>query len=100
MNKVTLRIPTNEQFAFVEIEMDLSAETLSTAPNAVSEAYNAFTRMFKSQAGIPEKEFNILLDEYISTKTIVNGQEIYEKLSPLQRDIIQAIKRSYQRLKR
>lgn len=98
--KATLRIPTNEQFAFVEIEFLETSQSTPITPEVVSEAYNAFTRVFKAQGGIPEKDFNKLLDEYISTKTIVNGQDVYEKLSPAQRDVIQAIKRSYQRLKK
>lgn len=98
--KVVLRIPTNEQFAFIEVETDISGESIGSAPNAVREAYNAFTRAFKDQGGIPDKEFSQMLDEYLSTKTIVNGQEKYEKLSPNQRMIISEIRKSFNRLKR
>jgi len=93
--KYTLHVPT-EQFGFVSCDME------ADDPKLVKTQYLAIVEAFKPQPvnSLPEKDFNALLDEYLSKRSITNGQELYDKMSPLQQHIIQAIKRSYQRLKR
>lgn len=91
--KFTLHVPV-EQYGFVALEVE------KESASEVKQAYDAIAQAFKLQNGLPEKDFNLLLDEYLSTKTIKNGQELYEKLSPAQRDIVQSIKRSFNRLKK
>lgn len=95
--KILLHVPT-EQYGFVSAEFDVPDGT--TDADEIKHQYELISKAFKTEVGIPEKEFNAMLDEYLSTKTIVNGQDRYEKLSPAQRDILQAIKRTYARLKK
>ena len=93
--KYTVHVPV-EQYGFI------SAEWEGDDPKASYEAYNAIAEAFKPAPvnSLPDKEFNAVVDEYLTKKTITNGHEAYEKMSPKQQDIIQAIKRSYQRLKK
>lgn len=89
-----------EQFEYIGFEYEANEGLTDEQIRAAIEDYQRSKKALVVQGGIPDKDFNKILDEYLTTKTIVNGQDIYEKLSPLQRDVIQAIKRSYQRLKK
>lgn len=97
--KITFRIP-HPTIAYAYVEIEQEAHMSPVPPGEIVDEFNSLNEAFKIQSGLPEKEFNAMLDEYLSTKTIVNGQDRYEKLSPAQRDVLQAIKRSYARLKK
>lgn len=89
--KFTVHYPV-EQYGFLEAEFE--ADDLTVAAHN----YHQIAEVFKSNSGIPEKEMNQIIDEYISTKKIENGQEAYEKMSDRQRDILQCLKRAFKRL--
>ena len=97
--KITYRIPT-EMYAYVEVEAEVGKT--NPTPKEIRADYELYVEAFKPTPvnSLPDKEFNAVVDEYLTKKTITNGQEAYEKMSPKQQDIIQAIKRSYQRLKK
>lgn len=87
-----LRIPTQDQFAFLEIEFE------GTADEAYRE-YRRVSAIVQGGEGLPDKEFNEVLDIYLTTKQIPNGADLYEKMNPSQQAMIQTIKRSFARTK-
>lgn len=87
-----LRIPTQDQFAFLECEFE------GTADEAYAE-YRRVTAMVQGGEGLPDKEFNAVLDEYLTTKQIKNGVDLYETMNVSQQATIQTIKRSFARTK-
>lgn len=87
--KATLRIPTKEQYAYIEVEMEGSQEE-------IMEKYNEMTKAVFGGFGLERLEFNKVIDTYLTKGTIESSQ--YESLSKEQQDIIQEIKRSFARL--
>lgn len=95
---IKYRIPTKDQFAFVEIDEDNDDISFGD----IKRKYDALTNLFQEKeggAGIPDKEFNKVLDGYLATKTIANGGDIYETLNNEQKGILNAIKKSFNRNK-
>ena len=86
-----LRIPT-DMYAFVEIDVEGSFEEIAVA-------YREAKDHILGGEGVTPKEFNDFIDEYLTTKQIVNGGDIYERMNLRQKDIIQTIKRSFNRIK-
>lgn len=91
--KHILRIPTTEQYAYVEAEFE------GTSEDAV-EAYRRLTDLVRGGAGITDKEFNDFLDVYLETGSIPNGADIYARMDLSQQATVQCIKRSINRRKR
>ena len=89
--KIELHIPV-EQYGFVSIV------TEDTDPSETRDLYARYAEAFKDGMGVADKDFNALLDQYLTTKTVVNGQEVYERMNGAQKAIIQALKRSYKRI--
>ena len=92
----TLRIPTPEQYSYVEIaiEGDLT-------PKDVANLYWDYTMAFKPKpepSGLDDKTLNATLDEYLQTSSVKNGTELWEKMNPAQQAIFQAIKKSLKRI--
>lgn len=95
--KITFRIPhPTIPYAYVEVEQE--AQMGPVPPEEIVGEFNSLNEAFKPKSGLTEKEFNSLIDEYLSTKKIVNGHEQYEKMSPDQQAFVQIIKRSFKRL--
>lgn len=71
--KVTYRIPTKEQFAFVEIEMDVNQK--GNPPELLFKQYREFIAeaQGKITAGLSEKDFVKVFCEYAQTGAIVDG---------------------------
>lgn len=89
--KATLRVPTNEQYAFVEVSLEDTAEK-------IREAYYELTDMFKPKEGLSVKDYNDFIDKYLLGE--MNGLgEIYHTMSKDQQDTVQTIKRSLARIK-
>ncbi len=89
--KTTLRLPTNDQYAYIEIEAEVNS-----VDDAVV-AYNDAMRLIKPQDGLPSKDFDKFLDKYLSENT--GELEIYNQMSKDQQDRIQMLKRSFARIK-
>lgn len=68
--KYTLRIPTKEQYAYIEAEYEGDA---LADPEELVAAYNALTRAVLGGTGLGMKAFAALLVEYIQTGGIPNG---------------------------
>ena len=88
--KGTLRIPTTESYAYIEVEVEKES-----AVDIISE-YRRITKLVQGEFGLEDKEFNRVLDNYIwGTKTMEAHE--YEGMSPSQQETIQTIKRSRKR---
>ena len=87
-----LRIPTQDQFAFLEVEF------LGTTDEAYTE-YRRLSAMVQGGEGITDKEFNAFYVEYRTTGKIANGADVYAKMNPSQQAAVQLIKRSFARTK-
>lgn len=87
--KAQLRIPTQEQFAFIEVSCE-------GTPEFIVESYHTFTHLVKPQIGLPTKEFNGALDRYLNDGT--GDVEVYMAMSPAQKEVFQCIKRSFKRI--
>lgn len=88
--KATIRIPTT-QYGFIELEAELDS-----AEEAIM-AHNDILKLYAGGEGLSQKDFNTLLDGYLKEGRILSDE--YAKCSPEQTNIIQAIKRSLNRIK-
>ncbi len=84
---ITLRIPTADQYAYIEVPFD------GTADDAFVE-YQRLTAMVRGGEGLEPKAFNAILDEYLTTDKITGDPGMVSDMSLDQQMIIQSIKRS------
>ncbi len=97
MNKVTLRIPTKDQYAFVEIVIENVANEFD--PKNLKEIYDKAISTFNSNGGVSETEFNNFLISWVNRDLAKVGDvNFYEKLSQNQKDVVQSLKRYYKRI--
>lgn len=64
-----------------------------TVEQTIDEYYRLFN-LFRGGAGLTDKEFNFILDEYDTTNKITGDPGMFETMNRDQKMIIQAIKRS------
>lgn len=88
--KATIRVAT-DLYEFIELEYEGDVD-------AIWDEYKRLKARVITKPGLTEKEFNAFLDSYLNTGTIENGHELYEKMNPIQQNIVQAIKRSIKRV--
>lgn len=89
--KATLRIPTEEQYAYIELQMDVESE------DAAVEAYKRVTGLVKAQAGgLPQKDWNRLLDQYRTSGSM--HPEDHEKMNRAQSWLIHELDKSDNRI--
>lgn len=91
--KTTLRLPTRDQYAFIEIEADLP-----TVEDSISAYYEAM-KLLKPKEGIDEKTMNIFIDNMLLGNG-KNSVEIYQEMSQAQKDMVQILKRGLKRITR
>ena len=84
---ITLRIPTKDPYAYLEVQFDGGAE------EAVAE-YHRVTALVAGKPGMEPKEFNAVLDAYLTNNKIQGDPGMFEIMSQEQIGIMQAIKRS------
>ena len=95
--KIELRIPATEQYAYIGLELaDNEVLTDEMIHDAVSN-YRRATSLLRGTTGLPPKEWNAALDEYRKSGKLKNGVELYEKMSDHQKDVLQELKRSFNR---
>lgn len=90
--KVTYRIPTAEQYAYVEVEGD------EKSAESIAENYRNLTKAITGGTGMDTKDFNKVLDKYIWGDGTMLADE-YAAMNLEQQSIIQCIKRSRARNK-
>lgn len=90
--KTILRVPTMEQYAYIEVEFD------SDADGAFDE-YKKLTALVKGEdrAGLSTVDWNGALDVYLETNELPDGAELYGRMSKIQQTIIQELKKSFKR---
>ncbi len=89
--KATLRIPTLEMYAYIELEVE-------GTPDDIYAQYREWTDRVRSGSSIGDKEFNNILDQLIEKQSIASDPGVMEQMSGDQRMLIQAIKRSQARI--
>jgi len=87
--KAIIRIPTT-QYGFVEIEAEVSS-----AEEAIV-SHNDILKMYAGGPGLPQKEWNAWLDQYLKEGT--GNADQYAAMSPEQQKIIQEVKKSMARI--
>lgn len=95
--KITLRIPTKDPYAFLEVEFE--GEEAELDADQVVEVYEEYTRALNPKVGVglEAKDFNHALDEYLETGALLG--EKYLAMNQEQQNILQCIKRSRARTK-
>lgn len=88
--KATLRIPTYEQYAYIEVEAEGTAEE-------ILHQYQEVTLLVKGGTGLPDKDFSAVLDRYLWGDGHMEADE-YATMNLDQQSIIQVIKRSRKRV--
>lgn len=88
MPKYTLRVPTTEQYAYIEAEVE------GTADEAIL-AYKELTRLVKGEGGLQAKEWNKVLDRYLAEGTM--SPEDSEGMSLVQKWLVHEIDKSISR---
>jgi hypothetical protein len=75
--KVTYRIPTKEQYAYIELVEDILPGVTPFEPTEIRARYQELTDMFQKDPGpgLGMKQFANILHEYCTTGGIVNGGE-------------------------
>ena len=89
--KFELHVPT-VQFGFILAHME------ADSPQEIIEAYRGILRAWEGGAGISDKEMNAVVDSMLRGEPIKGGIELWERMSPEQQNIAQAIKRGNKRV--
>lgn len=79
-----------ESFSNVSVDFE------GTADEAIQEGKRLLS-VVSGNNGLDTKTFNAVLDEYLTTGTIVNGGDIYETMSDTQKLVVNEIKKSKKR---
>ena len=91
--KIHYRIPTSEQYAYVEVEQEME---LSTTSEDIRSVYDDLTAAFKVREGLPDKDFDQFIQKVIENNP--NEIEDLEGLSPDQHKLMQIVKRAVNRI--
>jgi hypothetical protein len=89
--KATLRVPTAEPYAYIEI-------TVEDTPEAIFEAHRRFSKLTKVGVGLPTKDWNGILDNYRKGKGMSADQ--MERMDEQQAFMIHELDKSNNRLKK
>ena len=92
--KVTLRLPTKDPYAYVELETE--TEGYAEAVQLYEDAIKVVKGEPVNEFGISEKYFNEALDRYLWGDLSMDATT-YDSMGEDQKRIIQAIKRSRKR---
>lgn len=87
--KASIRVPTTEPYAYLEIEAEGS-------PEAILEAYERFNSLVKRGKGLEAKEYDKFIERQLLGET--NVLEQYNAMSEDQQRTVQIIKRALKRI--
>lgn len=92
--KTTIRISGGvlTQYEYIESEID------SNDPDTIRIAYDALKAQFGLGEGVSRDEFNKALEELMSDGKFVNTNDLWERLSKGQQDVMQEVKKCLNRL--
>ena len=88
--KATLRLPTQDQYAFIEVETEVMSK------EEAIESYHEAMRLLKPKEGISDRDFNAFLDRQLLGES--NHVEEYQLMSQEQKNVVQAVKRALKRI--
>jgi len=96
--KAQYQIVGAQQYEYIMIEDDVL-----TQEEAV-EKYNSLKEAFRGSNlpvgdGLDPKEYNRCVEEYLTTGSLIDGTNLYEKMSPSQQEWFQITKRGLKRIK-
>lgn len=94
--RVTYRVPTADPYAFIEVTQESGGKPVT--PQDIKENYDGLKAAFEVGEGIPDKEFNAVVDAMMCAESVKNGTEIWPRMSAEQQAICQAIKKSSKRI--
>ncbi len=92
-NKTTLRIPTRDQYAFVELVLE------DVTPQEAKEYYDNWKESFlNEETSLPAKDFSLFIDCYISTgHPPEGGLQLWEEMDKNQKVVVNEIKKYFSR---
>lgn len=90
--KAQVRIAAGRQYEYTEYEIEGTLEEVRALESRIRKSYEENT-------GLDVKEFNKILDEYLSTGKVVNGGDVWELFNDSQRLVVNEIKKSINRRK-
>lgn len=94
---ITLRIPTKDQYAFVEVQYIAESEDKQDEARKVKEIYDQFIQTFQETSN-PEAFNDYLIALANSDLTKWGDANHYEGLSAKEKEVCQAFKRFVKRL--
>ena len=95
--KITYQIVGAQQFEYIMIEEEaLSQEDAVERYNRLKEAFAGAKHPVGE--GLEHKEWCMALDEYLTTNSLKDGSNIYEKMNDEQKRIMQEIKKAFKRI--
>lgn len=83
--KAKIRVAT-DMYEFIELEVDRPVDEIWSA-------YKELKSYTTKSQGIPDKEWNKAIDEYMNTGTLKDGIETYNKMSEKQQWFMQQLKK-------
>jgi hypothetical protein len=97
---ITLRIPTKDQYAYVEVELELPDRELSEEVGVVKRIYDGYIQTFQSENKYSESKFNEMVSKVLDSD-LCEWQittEQYEDLTDSQKVVYQSMKKLKKRL--
>lgn len=88
--KATLRVPTQEPYSFIELELEVPDYHVAI------ETYRQMMESVKGGSGLSDAEFDSFIQRQISGET--NHIEDYNRMSLEQQKYVQCIKRAIKRI--
>lgn len=95
MSKLTLRVPTKDQYAFVEVETDFTVGT----PEQVKEEYDKLYAVMNGKETPPNAFYSYLIALMDSNLATWGSADNYEALNDKQKEVVQSIKKFAKRIK-
>jgi hypothetical protein len=96
--KSIIRLPTN-QFAYIECEFEGTEQEIIDKHNELTDLYNVSKRAeMPLGEGLDTKTWNRTLEEYLNTGSVVDGTNLYEQMSTIQKTVMQEIKKCFKRM--
>src|SRR3990167_4539740 len=96
--KATYQIVGSQQFEYIMVENEVENHGQAV------ECYNDLKHAFVGSnlpvgEGLDQKTWNRVLEEYLNTGSVVDGTNLYEQMSTIQKTVMQEIKKCFKRMK-
>lgn len=97
--KIKYRIPSKDPYGYVEFEQENITETPEEVRSVIDqlEEMMSYHKGETAGPGLPDKEFNTFLDNYLKNNT--GELEVFNRMNEEQKKMIQTLKKAFKRLK-